>query len=153
MKIPNGSYRARAIDSKLGQTKNGGTEIAIAFQLLDEAWAGTVLTGYVYFTENTDDEINFKQLEAAGWDGEGLDKSPLPGLGSCECSVQVVNETFEGKERTKVKGIYKIGPVTNATPMNPAQAAAFAAKMRAKIAARKAKNGNGSAGKSDDIPF
>lgn len=155
MKIPNGTYRAQAIDSKHGTTKKGGIEIAIGFKLLDEQWAGVSVTGYVYFTDKTDDDRSLESLEACGWNGENVETSPLVGLGSCECSIVIENETYEGKERSKVKHINKAGgAVSNSTPMTTQQAAAFAAKMRSKIAARKAKNGAGADAKSDDtVPF
>jgi hypothetical protein len=163
-RIPNGTYRARAIDSKHGTTKKGGIEIAIGFQLLDEQWAGHTITGYVYFTDNTDDERSMESLEACGWTGEGIELDPLPGLGSCETELVIEIETYEGKERSKVKYINRLGAVSTAAPLSSEQQRAFAARMRAKIAARKAKNGGrpaaarpatggNTANGQDDIPF
>jgi len=157
-RIPNGTYRAKAIDSKHGVTKKGGIEIAIGFELLGEQWAGQTITGYVYFTENTDDDRSMESLEACGWNGTDIDKDPLPGLGSCECSIVVENETYEGKERSKVKWINKAGAVSTSEPLTDEQRRVFAARMAAKIGARKARNGSASQGQQqklgdDNVPF
>jgi hypothetical protein len=158
-RYPNGTYLARATESKHGLTKSGGTEIAILFKLLGEQWDGQSITGYVYFTDNTDDDKSMKSLEACGWNGDGIELDPLPGLGSCDVELVIENETFEGKERSKVKYINKVGAVSNSAPMDDAQRKAFAARMRGKIAAR-GRNGAassaapaGGAPDTSDIPF
>jgi hypothetical protein len=159
-RIPNGTYRGKAIpDShRLGRSKNKGTEQSeVEFELTQEGFTGTRITWVGYYTERTEDRT-LESLRHAGWTGDDLAASPLPGLGSTEVDLVIENEEYDGKTRSKVAFVNKPGGIAMGVPMDDVQRRSFADRMRAKIALQKngagtATPSSGGAKTTDDLPF
>jgi hypothetical protein len=157
VRFPNGNYRARAVSMALGRSSNKGTDlVAIEFELKQEGYEGQRITKHSYFTEKTIDRT-FEELRICGWQSDDL--TDTTGLGSTEVELVIEAEEFEGKTRSKVQWVNRPGAIALKAPMSADQAKEFAARMKERAAAARARsNQNGGATGSvgdgaDDIPF
>jgi hypothetical protein len=167
--IPEGNYRARAVEGALGYTSKGKEQVAIRFTILEGDQAGQYLTWYGYFSEKTV-ERTFESLEFCGWDGDDL--ADLSGIDKNEVSIKVEHEQDEqGEVRARIRWINSGGGLAMKERMDEGQAKAFAARMRGELVARKQRKGAAAqaarppaqrrqpplqappADASDDIPF
>ncbi len=163
-RFPKGTYRARAVaDSHvLGRSKNKGTEQStVEFELLAEGFVGQRISWVGYHTDKSW-ERTAESLRHAGWTGDDLSETPLPGLGSTEVDLVIDDEEYDGKTYSRVQFVNKPGALVIGTPMNPDEARGFAAKMRQRIAAQRAQSGKPAQGSAaaqptaqdtSDIPF
>jgi hypothetical protein len=131
-----GTYRARAVHGALGETKSGSEQVAVEFELLDaDGAAGPRITWYGYFSEKTL-ATTVKALRACGWKGDLL--TDLSGISDNEVSLVVENEVLpDGRARPRVRWVNAPGGpgLGLKTPLVGDKARAFAARMRAHIAA------------------
>jgi hypothetical protein len=151
-----GTFRARATAAVLAESGNGNPQIAISFQILDEAFAGSTIPYYGSFSKNlgkgkkTPFQRTIEALRLCGWEGDDL--SDLSTVTANEVSLVLDFEEFEGEKKLKVKWVNAPGGVAVKNPMNEVQAKGFAARMRGEIIAASKKiakpaNGGGSAKK------
>lgn len=141
--IEAGTYRARALTAALGETKAGNEQVGVQLELLDHE--GQSITWYGYFTEKTT-EGTFKALRTLGW--QGTDLSDLTGVDANEVQIVVERETYEGKERARVRWINGTGGLAMANALPPDKAKAFAARMKGQVLAYDKGNGGGSGSKA-----
>ena len=129
--LENGTYRAKAVEAKLGLSQNGNEQVGVRFALLDRE--GESITWYGTFTEAAT-EIALRGLRAAGWKGDDLsDLSSLCNGSAPEVELVVERETYQDKTRAKVKFINSAGGLAMKQALGPEQAKAFAERMRAKV--------------------
>ncbi len=121
MNISPGIYRARAAgitspDSvRWGVADSGNQQIAVRFVLLNEHdeetpdaiwWVGT-FSDKANEKGTTATQITLKALRNCGWRGGDLDN--LAGLDSEVVELDVQEDTYEGKVRTKVRWVNRPG--------------------------------------------
>jgi hypothetical protein len=131
--------KARAVEWALGTTGTGKEQIAIRFQILEGEDMGQYITYYGYFTEATL-ERTLESLDHCGWEGDNL--TDLTGLDKNDVHIVIDHEPDEeGKLRARVRWINSAGGIALKDRMDPGQAAAFAARMRGEVIARRARKG------------
>ncbi len=146
--IEAGTYRARGLTAALGETKNGNEQVGVQLELLDHE--GQSITWYGYFTEKTTDST-LKALRTLGW--QGSDLSDLTGVDANEVQIVIERETYEGKERARVRWINSTGGLAMQSQLAPDKAKAFAARMKgAVVAFDKSAGGNGNGSKATPAP-
>jgi len=104
--IKAGVHRARVFSAEMGESKNGTPFVAMLFEKDDENGAIQSITGFLYFSAKSE-EFSVKTLgDAFGFDGnfETIDTQ----LQGKECLITVVEESYEGKVRLKVKWINNV---------------------------------------------
>ena len=173
MSIQPGKYRARAqADSvQFGESKNGKEQIAITFDLLDgenDAPTGHTITWFGFFTEKTE----ARTVESVGHCGWDMATGPTNAHRVADNVVELVieDEEYEGKVRTKVQWINRIGAkFAFERPMDQSQKGSLFARIKARAQSkpsavpaaaprrpapqRPAVNGEAGGGMDDDIPF
>jgi hypothetical protein len=138
--IPPGKYRAKALSTSFGHTKNGNEELVIKFQITEGPQAGSVTYGRLYFT----DAAAARSTEALGYlgfSGDFLELcEPHPdasGILPGECQIEVEHSEYQGKTSDRVKWINALygkggGAMKPAgNPLDDAAKREFAARMRA----------------------
>lgn len=137
--ITAGNYEGQAIKGKvqLGETTNGGLQIAIDMDLFDGKSSQSIgqMTTFLYFTEAAA-VYSYERLRLLGWKGQGAeDIDKLDDIYSTKVPVRVVApEPFTDKDGTRKMGQPKLeilagaGTVTLAKPLD---AATFKARLRA----------------------
>jgi hypothetical protein len=164
--IPQGKYRAQAIEAGLGETDTGKEQVAVRFKLLDPVeGCPDSITWYGYFTDKTL-ETTFKALRTAGWKGQDLsDLSELEAPTAPEVILVIEHEADQQNQvRARVRWVNGTGGMALKKALDPAKAAAFASKMRGELAAFDQKAGlqkpapnaapkGKAAPTGDDIPF
>jgi hypothetical protein len=97
----------------------GKTPCAIlSLRVVDGPNTGTNLTSRHYLSEKAA-PYALKALRALGWTGTKISKAMQEGLGTMKATAQLKNETYEGKTREKVTGIF---PIKAFGPKNPIEA-------------------------------
>lgn len=152
-----GTYRAKAVEATLGETKSGKEQVAVRFRLLDGDVEGQSITWYGYFTDKTIDG-SFRALRTAGWRGQDL--SDLTDIGredAPEVLLVIEHEIDQaGQPRPRVRWVNSAGGIGVKNVLSGDKAKAFAAKMRGRLAAFDQQN-RGAAPKAqtaaDDMPF
>lgn len=134
--IPAGKYIGTPVSAALGFTSGGKEQIAVQFEFLDPA--GEKLTWYGYFTDAAFDRT-IESLRACGWTGSSLDEfsaDHLPAGFANQVELVVQHEEYQGKTQVRIAFVNSIGSgVALKSAMDAAQARAFAAKMKGRIAA------------------
>ena len=134
--IPAGNYIGTPVSAALGYTQGGKEQIAVLFELLEPA--GERLTWYGYFTEKTFDRT-IESLRACGWTGSALDEfagEAMPAGFDHQVELVVKHEEYNGKTLARIAFVNTVGAgVALKSAMDGAQARAFAAKMKGRIAA------------------
>jgi hypothetical protein len=134
--IPAGKYIGTPVSAALGFTSSGKEQIAVQFEFLDPA--GEKLTWYGYFTDAAFDRT-IESLRACGWTGSSLDEfsaDHLPAGFGNQVELVVQHEEYQGKTQVRIAFVNSIGGgVALKSAMDAAQARAFAAKMKGRIAA------------------
>lgn len=144
-----GHYLARGVSAALGLSPNKGTEqVAVEFRILEPGHEGQRITWFGYFTDKTFDDT-MKSLRACGWEGDSLDD--LAGIDRNDVRL-VLQAEFDdkGQKQVKVRWVNPAGGMALKAPMNAADAASFAQRMRAKVIAHRQAN---PAPPDKDIPF
>lgn len=168
MDLPNGNYTAHANGGTLGETSKGDPQVVVEFQLLNEGYEQVKINWFGYFTEKSR-ERTIESLRTAGWTGDDLtDLSELATRDDIpQVELVIENETYEGKTRAKVQWVNQPGSVHGGKVLAPDKAKAFAAMMKATIAATDFRHGlkkpaparpslpppGNSVKAGDDIPF
>lgn len=125
------TYTARAVSFDMGTAKTGTEQIVVEFQLIGGDEDGKRLTDFFPLSEKAI-QYTFEKLAAAGWDGQ--DMVSWNGLGSVECRLVVEDEEHEGKLRTKIIFVNRVG-VAMKNAMDAAAKNDFASRMRGHLAA------------------
>lgn len=136
--IPEGTYRARCLETDLGSSKTGKEQIMMNFQITEEGqWCGKHWSGYFYFSDKAAD-YTFEKMRNAGWQGDDLADLSSLSPSNVECLIVISHEEYEGKTRVKIDYVNKLGGgVKMADPMDAAKRKAFAERMRGKAIASK----------------
>ena len=131
--MENGTYRGRPLGAALGMAGTGNEQVAIEFELLDEA--GARMTYFGTFTEKATPHT-LKALRVSGWRGDDLaDLSSIGGDTAPEVFLVVENEEYKGNWTAKIKWVNSTGGVALKDPLDADRARAFAAKMRGAVLA------------------
>lgn len=172
-----GKYAGKVIESALSETQKGDPQVALYCELGGEGpEKGIKLTYYGYFTEKTE-EHTLNALRAAGWTGNDMTeladwKKAVPQPLDVELVIEqedVVDEQNQATgTRPRIRWINPQGKIGVRTRMAPDKAAAFAQRMKGRLAKFDHDNGapknNGAASQrpspprpastgTDDIPF
>lgn len=124
--------RARAINAAVGKASTGTPQIAIEFELLDEAG------GITYYGPLSDAAFPYtmKAIRTAGFEGDDLsDLSSLTAEDAPEVVLVIGPEEYNGKTTLKVKFINSAGGLALKDALQGDELSAFARKMKGKIAA------------------
>lgn len=149
--IEEGSWKARARESALGTASTGREQIGIDFEILEGPNVGHHITWYGYFTEETW-ERTIESLRTCGWGGSDLSELGSPdgsgrpaaesGLDANEVRIVIAHEPdLQGEYRARVKWVNSVGGVAMKDRMDVGAAKAFAQKMRGRILALGAQQG------------
>ncbi len=137
--LPEGRFKARAIEGGLGESSEGNPQVGVRFTILDEEFHGEEITWFGSFSRNkgqgtkTPFERTIESLRACGWKGDDL--SNLEGIDANEVSLVVEHDNYNGKILAKVKWVNRAGGLALKAPMSADKAKAFAAKMRGEVIA------------------
>lgn len=138
--VPKGTHKARAVDAALGMTQTGKEQVAVLFELTDGSCER--ITWYGYFTDATF-ERTVESLRYLGWTGTDLtDFIMLPS--ECVNEVEIVvddEDDQRGNPVRKVRWVNSGRGVAVRDVLDDAQARAFGARMKARVAALQAKAG------------
>jgi hypothetical protein len=155
--LPKGYYTARAVSGEFGYSSNKGTEqVAVEFEILDEAHAGERIHWMGFFTDKTTDRT-MESLRICGWRTD--DVTDLQGIGDNQVQLVVDHEEYDGKVLAKVQWVNRIGGgFKMGSTMSEAQKKAFSARMRgaavkSRSAAPPANGSDKPKDNSDDVPF
>jgi hypothetical protein len=122
-----GTYVARATEWDLGTTDNGKDYIGVLFRIEEGEAVGQTITWYGYFTEKTE-QRTIESLRYCGWEGHNF--ADLNGLDKNLVKIVVDEEEYEGRIRTKVQWINRLGSMAIKNVMDDKARAAFAARMK-----------------------
>ena len=137
--ISKGKHKGRAVTAVLGFTEKSGKEqVLVDFEIVDGPHAGEHISWFGFFTDATTD-TTIGSLRHCGWKGDDL--SNLEGVNDNEVELVVEHETYDNKERAKVRWVNKIGGATLKHAMTDAESKSFAARMRGAVIAQRAKGG------------
>jgi hypothetical protein len=157
--IANGTYRAKPIEAKLGQTAAGNPQVGVLFEVTqDGPEKGKRITWYGYFTEKTE-ERTLESLRHCGWVGDDITQ-----LGSLKSDVAIVIEAEPDQKdasvmRPRVKWVNSGGStgVAMKTELAAGKAASLQERIKARVALLAAKKANAVGAPeqqaTDDIPF
>jgi hypothetical protein len=135
-----GKFRAKAKEWGLGESSTGKEQIAVSFDILTEGAEFSTITWYGYFTEDTW-QRTLESLRIMGWTGTDFEQD-LVGLDTNEVELVVAEEEFDGKVRTKVQWVNRVGGLNIKAPLTLERTKAFAATMRDRIKAFDATKGS-----------
>ena len=152
--IPNGHVRAiyRAYD--VGMTRNGNEQLVLLFEVVDEPYKGRELMWNGTFTEASYG-ITHRTLVGMGWKGEDLATFTSDVKPGKTFNLYVGTETFDGKERNRVKSVRPPGMLELRDQLRPEQRKQLAERVKGMIA-RGVHLQTSSADRGapeDDIPF
>lgn len=140
-------YAARATSTPIafGMSNNNNTEIAVEFEILEDAFAGETITWVGHFTDKTA-ERTIESLQIAGWQGDDLsDLAGQPGsqMLPAEVSLTVEGEEYDGQWRPKVQWVNRPGggKFKFKNEISGADLKAFSAQMRNTVKAVRAAGG------------
>lgn len=145
--IPNGTYEAEVVDAELGVTSTGKEQVAVKFNI---EGTGTIVW-YGYFTEGTV-ERTLESLEYCGFKGDDISK--LDQLKGHKAQIVVEAEEWDGKVRSRVRWVNRIGGPMLKEKMDDTRKTSFAERMKGNLLARRQKKiDSGIDPDGDDIPF
>jgi hypothetical protein len=128
--------QGRAREWALGLSSKNTEQIAVLFDYVDVHGEPQTITWFGYFSEAACDRT-LEALRYCGWEGD--DFGQLDGLDRNEVELELEHETYEGKERLKVRWVNRLSSLALKAPMDAGQIASFAARMRGKAIASKQK--------------
>ena len=143
--ISPGTYRARCTgptDAQWGVSQNGNLQLALVFDLLDEAVAGQRITWIGTFAVGKATDFTLQALENCGWQGSDP-TADLTGIDSQD--VELVVDTEAGQDgvmRARVRWVNRPGSgrIKFKQPVGPSELGAFSQEIRGAVAARRAGN-------------
>lgn len=128
--------KARAKEWQLN-AKDGKESIAITFTFSPgHAEKYDSITAFLYFTEKTLNRT-LDSLRHCGWQTDSL--ADLDTLNLNEVELVIDDEEFQGKWRTRVKWVNRIGGLDSKNAMDKNQQTAFAMRLQAAAKANKVK--------------
>lgn len=136
--IPEGRWRAHAMNAELGYTQSGNEQVIVNLAFSggqDPEVDNRMITWWGSFSDKAKPHT-LKALLTLGWDGQDL--AELTGVQQHEVELVVQHEADQrGQMRHRVRFINAIGSggATVRNPMSDEQKRAFAAKMRGEVLA------------------
>jgi hypothetical protein len=169
------TYTARAFAVSFGESENHNKQIAVTFEIADEAFAGESITWTGTFTDKAAART-IESLTHMGWQGDdlsefdGMDEAAVRAALPDPIALVCEPEEYDGQWRLKAQWVNRLGAGRFAfkKPVAGNDLKAFAAQMRATV---KSVRGAGGAprntvakppnaaphpnapGSDDDIPF
>lgn len=139
--IKPGHHQAVAREHTFGKTSKGTEQVAVSFEFADGEHKGQRITWYGFFTDKTY-ERTLESLEAAGWDGESLQR--LAGLGSRPCVLVIEHEQGQdGETYARVRWVNTLGGGLNVKEkLETGELSALEERMKGAMLDRKQKRGN-----------
>lgn len=131
--------KARACAIDFGYTSKGNDQMGVDFVLLEGENAGSHITWYGYFTEETF-ERTIESLRHMGWGGTDLAELPS-NVPQEEVQLVIGHEEYNGEVYARVKWVNALGGIAMKERMDAGAARAFANKMKGRILALGAKSG------------
>ena len=148
-----GTYKARATEVMLGNSRTKGTPVVgVQFVVMDGVSAGQKINWNGYLTEKTA-ERTIESLQHCGWEGDDLSElaKGLHGINKNEVEIVVEMEAYQGTDADKQGNMYpKVqwvnqpggrGPKFGGDAMDVSQLANFGKRFKGVAMALKAKRG------------
>jgi hypothetical protein len=134
--ISPGYYRARATQAVLGRSSSGYEQAVVTFQLTEPGeFEGALIAYYGSFHPNAE-KYTLEALETCGFDGNDLNSVTLN-----EVQLNVVNEEYNGKFRTKVAFVNKAGAIAVRNALSEQESRDFVRRLGATMRATRARQG------------
>lgn len=130
-----GKWLALAESWDFNHAKTGTPQIVVTFKIAGGPFDGDRVTWFGSFSERASDRT-LESLRYAGWTGDDL--SAIEALPT-EVELEIELEEYEGRYTNKVQWVNKAGRVKVQNAMSDDQLRAFAATMRGKAVASRAK--------------
>lgn len=136
--LPAGKYVAKAIDAALGKAGTGTYQLAVNLQVQEGEHKDKCIIWFGYLSENAL-PYTVEAMTALGWSGD--DVTDLKGITANEVQIVVDSEEYEGRTRSKVQYVNKLGggPIVKER-LGADEERALAAKLKGRIAAMRAKS-------------
>lgn len=133
-----GTYRAKAVEHKLGETSTGKEQVLVTFEVQAGEHKGQRLFWYSFFTDLTIDRT-LESLEHAGWDGESL--SAMHGLGSKEVELvcEFEKSQKDGKDYLRVRWVNEVRGAVLKKELDRGGVLALEERLKGAMLARKQK--------------
>lgn len=128
--IPFGRHKARAIPGSVQYGISGEKQTLTITIELEVPSHGARVGTYLYFSPGSAD-FSLERLRTLGWEGKEIkDIRDLSGIGKNEVEIDVIEELWEGKKRTKVEIV-----MSGAKPGTIVSKDEFAARLQAILGA------------------
>ena len=129
MAIKPGTYIARAEELDFGITDNNKDYVAVQFKIEEGESIGQRITWFGYFSEKTH-ERTIQALRYCGWEGHDFTRITNDDIRKNLVQLVIDEEEYEGKLRTKVQWVNRLGGMAVKNRMSDEQRAAFAKRMK-----------------------
>ena len=100
--LPEGKYKAQAIECVFNQSDDGKPQAIIRFVIVGGEQDGETITSYRYFTAAAAERA-IRDMATIGARMEGGDVTDIEGIG-IDVQIVVEHEEYQGKVRPKVSG-------------------------------------------------
>lgn len=166
--IAAGKHKAHAVRGMFAKTKKGDEQVIVSFELSEGAHQGERIVWRGSFSENkcgatTVAQRTLDSLTYCGWDGdteagvyeytdeEGIKRQEqvaylTPSIATKDVILVVEHEEYEGKTSARVAWVNSAdggGALLAKNTMSADEGASFAARLKAKMLAKKANSGGG----------
>ncbi len=128
MLIPEGTYRAQAVDGHLGYTSKNNEQVVVRFAIVGGPHDGESVQWFGFFTDACFDRT-IRSLRYCGWQGD--DVADLTGIDANEVDIVVGHNEYKGKITPRVSWVNQVGGLSGMTPQ---QAHDFAESVKERIA-------------------
>ena len=129
-----GTFTAKAVGAEWGETNDGKPQIGVEFEVTAKGeYLGRRWSWYGSFTEQTA-KRTVQSLQYCGARMRDDDVTDLVGFDKNEVGIVVERDTYEGKERTKIAFVNKLGGVAMKKKMSDENKKAFGASLKGLVA-------------------
>jgi hypothetical protein len=122
-----GTFVAKAESYDFGVSEKNTEFVAVVFRIEEGENFGERVTWNGYFTEKTI-KRTLESLRYCGWSGDMV--TDLTGIDKNKVQLVIKEEEFEGKLRTKVEWVNRLGGMAVKNRMDDATRKAFAARLK-----------------------
>ena len=154
--IPEGTYRAKCVDSDFGESPNGHKQVAAKFEIKDGPTAGQRLSWWGYFNTKENAARAVRVMNSCGWDCHNVHT-----MNRNEVEIVVRHEKFNGKTRARIAFVNEVRGLAMARPLTEPEKV----QLQSRVAELAREMGIGkpvnevvdepdpAPGDADDIPF
>jgi hypothetical protein len=137
--IRDGVYKGKVLGWALGKASTGKEQLVVTFALVDaDGTHGPSIDWYGYFTDATVDRT-IQSLRVLGWKGDDL--SDLSSIEDGEAQLVIESEEYKGKVKPRVRWINALEGPSLKDQLSPEEAKSFAQRMKSRVRAADAVNG------------